>query len=132
MASDIVALLIPILGVIGLFTSITLGIYFKTRAKESISRNISGDAVGEWFRYEAEARAQRSRNALFRTVGFLIGAGIGVAIGCAVISHPDFAAHTHFDVYALATFTILALGLVCGGLCMIGSYFVQRAVERKR
>ena len=124
--------MIPICFVIGLFVTISLGIYFKYRTKESVSRNVQGEVLGEWARFEAEDRAQRSRNSLFRTVGFIVGAGLGVGIGCAVISHPDFAAATEFDRYALATFTIIAIAMVCGGLCMVGSYFVQKAVERKK
>lgn len=127
----IVALLIPIFFVIGLFVTISLNIYFKNRTKEALSRNVSGADLGEWFKIESQLRAQRSRNALFRTVGFLVGAGIGIGIGCAVISHPDFARHTDFDEYALATFSVMAVSFVCGGVCMIGSYFVQKMVEKK-
>lgn len=127
----IIAVFIPILFVIGLFTTISLSIFYKHRTRETLSRNLTPADLGEWFRVEAQLQAQRNRNSLFRTIGFLVGAGVGILVGCAVISHPDFAAATEFSRDALATFTVIAAALVCGGACMIGSYFVQRAVERK-
>lgn len=132
MRPEILGIFIPILFVIGLFVTISLNIYFKNRTRETLSRNVSGADLGEWFKMESGLRAQRSRNALFRTVGFLIGAGIGVLVGCAIISHPDFAVQADFNRFMLATFTVIALALVGGGICMIGSYFVQQIVEKKR
>lgn len=127
---DIVALLIPIFGTLGLFTAISLGFYFKYKTSKSLSERVPPEAIGEWYKAGAEARAIRKRGAAFRWGGFLVGAGLGTAIGCVCVACGAFLAETAFNEHAIATFFVISLALLLGGAGMIGAYFLERKLDR--
>ncbi len=143
----LVALLIPILFVIGLFTAISLNIYFKNRTKSIMYGHFTqGCSPADLARVEAEAkterieartqrleaRAQYSRDSWFRVGGFLAGAGIGTAIGCLLMPCLNgIFAGSWVDETAWFVFLILAIALFFGGIGIIGSHFVQKALDGK-
>ncbi len=126
----IIALLIPICGTIGLFTAISLGFYFRYKTNKSLSERVPPEAIGEWYKAEAEARALRKRGTAFRWGGFFVGAGLGTAIGCTFVACGAFA-ESAFNQYAIATFFVISLVLLLGGAGMIGAYFLEKRLDKR-
>ncbi len=130
----ILALFIPIIFVIGLFAAISLNIYFKYRTKSTLVEQLpEGSSLADLARVEAEARADRARGATFRTGGFLTGAGIGTAVGCLTMPCLNgIFSGSWIDETAWFVFLILALALFFGGVGLIGSHFVQKALDSRK
>lgn len=132
---EIIAVFIPIVFLIGLFVSISLNIYFKYKTNTVMSERVPLESLGEWYRSEAKAKALRSRGMALKWGGFFGGLGLGVAIGCiarTIAIYREAAAELRFqDTEPYYVFMIMALGLFCGGLGMIGAYFLERRLDKK-
>jgi hypothetical protein len=134
MVQNIIALFIPIFGVLGLFTAISLNYYFKYKTNTTMSERVPLDTLGEWYKAESKAKSLRSRGLALRWGGFLSGAGLGVAIGCMVrISMLVKLAGNNIDweIEPYAVFLIIALAVLCGGAGMIGAYFLEKRLDKK-
>jgi hypothetical protein len=139
----ILALFIPIIFVVGLFTAISLNIYYKYKARAAHADHAPGESLEAWCMAEAMAKASVSRSAALRTGAFLAGAGIGSVLGLFIGRAPAvwqfFGSFHHHDddvVYAsqitLYALFIIACALLVGGIFMTGAYFVDRALEGKK
>jgi hypothetical protein len=142
MSPDILAISIPIVFLVGLFTAISLNIYYKYKARVATADHAPGESLEAWCMAEAMAKASVSRSAALRTGGFLAGAGIGMGLGLFIGRAPAvwqfFGSFYHYDddvVYVsqitLYALFIIACAMLVGGLCMTGAYFVDRALEGK-
>lgn len=144
MSPEILAIFIPIIFLIGLFTAISLHIYFKYKARVATAEHTQGESVDAWCRAEAMARASVSRSAALRLGGFLTGAGIGTALGVfiggmhsvwtffgSVWESENSWSHDEGQL-SLYLFFIMACAMLLGGLGMIGVYFLERALEGKK
>jgi hypothetical protein len=134
MDEEVLALFIPIIISIGLFTAISLNIYFRYKTNTVMSERVPLDTLGEWYRSEAQAKAARSRGSAMRWGGFFAGLGLGTAIGCIVIACgglESLAGKNNFDAVAIAVFLVMSLAIFCGGAGMIGAYFLERALDKK-
>ncbi len=127
----IIALLIPIFAILGAFTVAAFGIYYKYKTNKTLAESVPPESLGEWYKAEAEAKAKLRRGAAFRLGGFLVGAGLGTAIGCVCVASGLIVAHAGFDKYAVATFLVISLAMLFGGGGMIGAYFLERKLDRK-
>jgi hypothetical protein len=144
MRPENLALFIPITFLIGLFTAISLRIYYKYKAQVTTANHAPGESVEMWFRVEAMARASVSRSASLRTGGFLTGAGIGALLGIFIGRSPAlwqfFGSIDYWgdpDVEFASQITlywhfILACVIIVGGAGMIATYFLDRAFEGKK
>jgi hypothetical protein len=145
MHPEILALFIPILSVVGLFTSIALHIYFKYKARITVARHAKGESLDAWIKAEAMARASVSRSASLRTGGFLIGAGIGAGLGIFIGGTSKmwafFASLCQFDYtweiqditqYSVYVFFIMACAMFLGGVGMVTAYFLDRGLEKNQ
>lgn len=120
----VVALLIPIVGSVGLFTAIAFGLFFKYKTKKALAERVPADSLAEWFNAESKAKALSNRGAALRWGGFLTGLGLGVLIGClSTISAGDIG-----DAYI--TFIIIACALLFGGGGLVGAYFLERKFDK--
>ncbi len=129
----VISLLIPIFSVLGLFTAISLNVYFKYKTNTVMSERVPIEALGEWYRSNAQSRAMRARGAGLRWGGFLVGLGLGTTIGLMILVCGGFStsAAQQFDNDAVATFMIIALAILCGGGGIIGAYFLERRLDGK-
>jgi hypothetical protein len=145
MNPGILALFIPILFVVGLFTAIALRIYFKYKAQVAVAQHGEGESLDAWIKAEALARASVSRSASLRTGGFLIGAGIGSGLGIFIGGTSKvwafFASLCQFDCtweiqdvsqLTVYVFFIMACAMLLGGVGMVVAYFVDRALEGRK
>lgn len=133
----ITAILIPILLMIGLFTSISLNIYFKYKTNTVLSERLPGESLIEWHRANAitrvQAREKRGRNTGLRIGGLMVGIGIGVAIGCIALACGAVSNdNMDFDSDVIAVFLVISLAIFCGGVGMVGAYFLERNLDGKR
>jgi hypothetical protein len=135
---EIVALLIPILFVIGLFTAISLNVYYKYKTNAMMYERVPPEALGEWNSTNAQTkiqiRAMRGRSTGLRIGGLLIGLGLGTAIGCIILACgglESLADKSNFNEYAVATFLVISLAVFCAGAGMVGAYFLERLLDRK-
>jgi predicted histidine transporter YuiF (NhaC family) len=133
----IVALAIPLVFLVGLFVSISLGTYFKHKTNVVMSERLPGESLVEWHRANAQARIRshekRQRGTGIRISGLLVGLGLGTAIGCIMLACsavPPRSFHG-FDQDAIATFLVISISMLCGGAGMIGAYFLERRLDRK-
>ena len=136
MRPEILALFIPILSLIGLFSVIALNILFKYKAKElTANRTESLDEIykadAQLKLAKAERRAVRNRGLGLRLCGLFIGLGLGVAIGCTILACGGVSPATGFNREAIATFMVISLAMICGGGGMIGAYFLERRLDSK-
>ncbi len=138
MRPEILALFIPIIFLVGLFTAISLHIYYKYKVRIHTAEHAPGESVDVWCRAEAMARASVSRSASLRVGGFLTGAGIGLAIGAIAGASEAmwlrFARAFEWDTdgrLALSMFLAIAGSMLIGGLGMICAYFLDRALEKR-
>jgi hypothetical protein len=144
MNPEILALFIPIIFVVGLFTAIALNIYYKYKARVTVAQHAEGESLDAWIKAEALARASVSRSASLRVGGFLTGAGIGSALGVFIGATPKmwafFASLWSSDNWwngdggqmTLYVFFIMACAMVLGSVGMVTAYFVDRALEGKK
>jgi len=141
-ATGIIALLIPIVFLIGLFGSITLGSYYKHKTNALMAERLPADALGTWVNSRQELRLrlrtaeQRNRSVGLRVGGLLVGIGIGTAIGCimlacGIVEGGHFAATHGFNEHAIATFLVIAMAMFCGGAGMVAAYFLERRLDKK-
>lgn len=136
MSPDVLAVLIPIIFLIGLFTVIALNIISKYKSKNLIANRMN--SLDDWYKAEtqvkvvkAEARAERNRGIGLRICGLVIGLGLGVFIGCVIIACGGTSGKGDFDSDVIATFMVISLAMVCGGAGMIGAYFLERKLDKK-
>ncbi len=136
MSPDILAIFIPIIFLIGLFSVIALNIIAKYKSKAMIANRV--ESIEEWHKTEArakivkaEARAARKHGTGLRICGLLVGIGLGTAIGCTVLACGGISDDHAFSVEAIATFLVISLSMVFGGAGMIGAYFLQRKLDGK-
>ncbi len=136
MSPDVLAVLIPIIFLIGLFTVIALNIISKYKSKNLIANRMN--SLDDWYKAEtqvkvvkAEARAERNRGIGLRICGLMIGLGLGVFIGCVIIACGGTSGQGDFDSDVIATFMVISLAMVCGGAGMIGAYFLERKLDKK-
>ncbi len=136
MSPDVLAVLIPIIFLIGLFTVIALNIISKYKSKNMIANRMN--SLDDWYKAEtqvkvvkAEARAERNRGIGLRICGLMIGLGLGVFIGCVIIACGGTSGQGDFDSDVIATFMVISLAMVCGGAGMIGAYFLERKLDKK-
>ncbi len=136
MRPEILALFIPILALIGLFSVIALNILFKFKAKELTANRT--ESLDELYKADvqiklahAERRAARNRGVVLRICGLVIGLGLGVAIGCIIIACGGTSGKGDFNNDAIATFLVISLAMICGGAGMIGAYFLERRLDSK-
>ncbi len=144
---EIIAVFIPIIFLIGLFSVIALNIITKYNAKTLIANRVT--SVDDWYKTEAqvkisvaqsaaqvkvvkaERRAARNRSITLRICGLVIGLGLGVFLGCMILVCGGIPEHTQFEEEAIATFTIISLAMICGGGGMIGAYLLERKLDSK-
>ena len=118
------ALFVPIISSIGLFTAISLGLFFKYKTKKALAERVPADSLAEWFNAESKAKALRNRGAALRWGGFLTGVGLGVLVGClSTISAGDIG-----DAYT--TFIVISCALLFGGAGLIGAYFLEKKLDK--
>lgn len=136
MSPNVLAVLIPIIFLIGLFTVIALNIISKYKSKSMIANRMN--SLDDWYKAEtqvkvvkAEARAERNRGIGLRICGLMIGLGLGVFIGCVIIACGGTSGQGDFDSDVIATFMVISLAMVCGGAGMIGAYFLERKLDKK-
>jgi hypothetical protein len=143
MSPEILAIFIPIIFLVGLFTAISLNIYYKYKARVSATNHAPGESLEAWSMAEAMSRASVSRSAYLRVGGFLAGAGIGSLLAMFIGRSPSlwqfFGSLSHYDhdveiafQTALYAHFILACAILVGGMGMIGAYFLDRALEGKK
>ncbi len=144
MTPEILAIFIPIIFLIGLFTAISLHIYFKYKARVATAEHVQGESVDAWCKAEAMARASVSRSAALRVGGFLTGAGIGTALGIFVGGSTrvwqffgsmwacENTCNHDGGQMSLYIFFIMACAMLIGGLGMIGAYSIERALDGKK
>jgi hypothetical protein len=130
------ALFIPILFFIGLFSVIALNIVAKYRSKAMMINRM--ESADEWYKSEAqaniakaEARAIRKHGSGLRLCGLFIGIGIGMGIGCAILAWGYIPNLGRFDATAIAIFLVISLAMIFGGGGVIGAYFLQRILDGK-
>jgi hypothetical protein len=135
-AVNIIAIFVPIVFLIGLFVSISLGVYFKYKTNVTMYERVPPEALGEWNSTNAQTkvqmRAMRGRNTGLRIGGLLIGLGFGTAIGCTLLACGAFeplAKYSEYDQYAVVTFMIISLSMLCGGGGMVAAYFLERRLD---
>jgi hypothetical protein len=133
---EILSLFIPIIFIIGLFAVTALHIVAKYRSKVLMINR--AESVDELYKtkaqaqvIKAEARAARKHEVGLRTCGLLIGLGVGVGLGCAILACGVISRDTGFNADAIATFLVISLGLIFGGAGVIGAYFLQRKLDDK-
>lgn len=146
MRPEILGIFVPIIFLIGLFTAISLNIYYKYKARVATADHAQGESLDAWCKAEAMAKASVSRSASLRLGGFLTGAGLGSIVGIFVGRIPamwqffgSFADSQHYDYHdvqlgfqmTLLVFFVMALAILCGGLGMIGASFLDRALNGK-
>jgi hypothetical protein len=131
MAADIIALFIPIVMFVGLFTAIALNIYYKHKTNTMMSERVPIEALGEWHRTNAEARINRNRVTGLCVGGLLVGLGLGTAIGCILLAANVIPQNTWFERDAIATFLVMSLAMLFGGAGMMGAYFLERRLNKK-
>jgi hypothetical protein len=145
MQPAILALFIPILLVVGLFTTIALRIYFKYKAQVTVAEHSEGESLDAWIKAEALARVSVARSTALRTGGFLVGTGIGAVLGIFIGGAGQIWAffnslwdfdYTSCDVLgaqlAVYLFFIMACAMLMGGVGMVVAYFVDRALEGRK
>ncbi|MDR2890778.1 MAG: hypothetical protein LBV18_04145 [Alistipes sp.] len=143
MSPAILGIFIPILFVIGLFTAISLNIYYKYKARVAHADHPPGASIAEWYEAEARAKASVSRTAALRLGAFLTGAGAGTILGMFVGRAPAvwefFGSFAHYDEDLVLAFQfsvwalfILACAILVGGLFMLIAYFAERIIDRKK
>ncbi len=139
MSPEILAIFVPIVFLVGLFTAISLHIYYKYKARVITAEHNHGESIDAWCMAEAMSRASVSRSASLRVGGFLMGAGIGMAVGVwvgALESVWDFYSslfeYDHDGRWALCTLFALAGAMLVGGVGMICAYFIDRVFEGKK
>lgn len=140
MRPEILALFIPIVFLVGLFTAISLHIYYKYKARVATAEHAQGESLDAWCRAEAMARASVSRSASLRVGGFLTGAGIGTALGMLVgASDSMWIRFGHlFDwngdggQLTLCLLCMMAGAMLIGGVGMIGAWLLDRVLEGKK
>ncbi len=133
MEVEIIAVFIPIVFFLGLFTAITLNIYYKYKTNSTMSERVPLETLGEWYRSESHRKSLRNRGNSLRWGGFFAGMGLGVAIGCIAIACgglSTLAERGDFDRYAIATFLVISLAVFCAGLGMVGAYFLERKLDK--
>ncbi len=130
MDEEIVALMIPILIAIGLFTAISLQIYFKYKTASTLSERLPHESLSEWLKVNAQTQAARHRGSALRWGGFFTGLGFGVFVGCMILACGGIPENTQFEENAIATFMIISLAMICGGAGMIGAYFLERRLDK--
>ncbi len=136
MIPQILAIFIPIIFLIGLFSVIALNIISKYKSKNHIANRMN--SMDDWYKAEsqvklvkAEARALRNRGMGLRICGLVIGLGLGVFIGCVIIACGGTSGKGDFDSDVIATFMVISLAMICGGGGMIGAYFLERRLDSK-
>jgi hypothetical protein len=145
MSPAILGIFIPIIFVIGLFTAISLNIYYKYKARVAHAGHAHGESLAVWFAAEAQAKASVSRTAALRLGAFLTGAGTGAILGMFVGRTPavwEFFA-TFYNVgwddidirlamqVALWSIFVLAGAILVGGIFMVVAYFAERAIDKR-
>jgi hypothetical protein len=141
-AIGIIAIFIPIVFLVGLFGSIALSSYFKHRTNAIMAERLPSDALGTWVNSRQELKLQlrtaqrRNRSMGLRIGGLLVGIGVGTAIGCILLAcgitpEINYAEHHGFNSFVIATFLVIALAMFCGGLGMVGAYFMERRFDGK-
>lgn len=143
MRPEILALFIPIIFVVGLFTAISLHIYYKYKARVATADHAPGESLAEWYEAEAMAKAAVSRSAALRLGAFLTGIGIGTILGIFAGRSPGvwqfFGSFYEFhdaDAQLAAQISvwvlfIMACAFLMGGICMVCAYFLERALDGK-
>ena len=147
MIPQILAIFIPIIFLIGLFSVIALNIITKYKAKTLIANRVT--SVDDWYKTEAqvkittaqsaaqvkvvkaETRAARNRSITLRICGLVIGLGLGVFIGCMILACGGIPENTQFEEDAIAAFSIISLAMILGGAGVIGAYFLERKLDSK-
>ncbi len=144
MRPEILAIFIPIIFVVGLFTAISLNIYYKYRARVAHADHPPGASPAEWYEAEARAKASVSRTAALRLGAFLAGAGIGSVLGMFIgraesvwqffgtFFQPVSGWHDSYMQITLWAFFVMACAILVGGLCMMAAYFTERAIDGKK
>lgn len=139
MRPEILALFIPIVFLVGLFSVIALNIISKYKSKAMIANRVS--SIEEWYKTEAqskiiktEAQVQRKKGMGLRICGLMIGLGLGVFVGCVILACGGISVSVvdhQFDMVAIGAFMIISLAIFCGGAGMIGAYFLERKLDGK-
>ncbi len=149
MDAEVLAVFIPIVFLVGLFTAISLNIYFKYKARGAAADHTTGESVEAWCKAEAMARTAASRSVTLRWGGFLAGAGIGAIAGMSIGRSRgmwEFLGSFHWRYYdsssmlysdndtqvMLCVLFILACAIVAGGVFMAGVWFLERALDGKK
>ncbi|MDR2912621.1 MAG: hypothetical protein LBV38_04895 [Alistipes sp.] len=132
---EIIGVSIPIIFLIGLFTTISLNAYFRYKSNVTMFERVPPESLGDWHRVNAQTkvqiRAASGRGTGIRIGGLLVGLGLGVAIGCIVLASGAIPRNSVIGNDAIPTFFILSLAMLCGGAGMIGAYFLERKLDRK-
>lgn len=143
MRPEILAIFIPIIFLVGLFTAISLNIYYKYKARVAVADHAPGESVDAWCRAEAMAKASVSRSASLRLGVFLTGAGVGMVAGMLIGG-----SHSMWDFFGslweygngwdieggrmtLYALFMMASAMLVGGVGVVGAYFLDRALEGK-
>ncbi len=144
MRPEILGIFVPIIFVVGLFTAISLNIYYKYKARVAHADHPQGASPAEWYEAEARAKASVSRTAALRLGAFLTGAGIGTLLGVFIGRTESvwrffgtFSEWCDMDTQhgmqiTIWLFFVMACAILVGGLCMMAAYFTERAMDGKK
>jgi hypothetical protein len=121
----------------GLFTAISLNIYFKFKTQTFMSERVPLESLSEWYKSNIQAKNLRSRGTSLRWGGLIAGIGFGSVVSLLIwIANLDWMRNDRgtgyedeymiFSLMACIAFTIL-----CGGAGMIGAWFLERRLDRK-
>ncbi len=132
--------LVPIIIFMGLFTTLSLSAYFRYKTRTAATGHIPGESVAEWHKADAQAKLSASRAACLRVGGLLVGIGIGTALGilsgnCLSSLWEFFGSLSKYNhdggKITAFVFFIIASAMICGGIALMGTYFLERKLEGK-
>jgi cellobiose-specific phosphotransferase system component IIC len=121
----------------GLFTAISLNIFFRYRTNVTMSERVPLESLSEWYRSNNQAKAARSRGASLRWGGLIAGIGFGATLCLLLLLFNigwiyDLDQQYHEAPIAITIMASIAFTILCGGAGMIGAYFLERKLDEKR
>ena len=119
----------------GLFTAISLNIYFKYKTNVTMSERVPLESLSEWYKSNALAKAARSRGASLRWGGLICGIGLGATVSLLImvfnVGWLEAVAYEEEASLIIAIFASIAFTIFCGGAGLIGAYFLERRLDGK-
>ncbi len=113
--------IIPTIFTIGLFICIGIGSYLRYKRTVLLAQQFSPDQFNKWYHNMLLYKIISNRGWALRWGGFIVGGGIGSALGGWI--------HIAMGNTTLACFLIAAIILIGAGAGLIGAYFLERKLD---